>query len=118
MDLESWIKDTWIKDTPEWVQKSIEYARQMGYILGRGRNLHLGNIRDGDFEIFNFSYLDTDGVICYPYLKIVGKHIESVNFKKKITEFSEFKNTLDGIIKDYKKLQIEIKIKEAERDFE
>ena len=110
--------ESWISGTPDWVQKSIEYARQMGYILGRGRNLHIGNIRDGDFEIFNFSYIEDEGIICYPYLTVKGKHIESVNIKKNIKGFSEFKNTLDQINKDYKKLQIEIKIKEAERDFE
>ena len=111
--------ESWINETPEWVQKSIEYARQMGYILGRGKNLHLGNVRDGNFEIFNFSYFKQDGyIICYPNLYVEGDHIESINKHKRIKTFSEFKDTLDQINKDYKKLQIEIKIKEAERDFE
>ena len=111
--------EIWISWSPKWVQKCIEYARLKGYNLGDRRNLHLENKRIGEFEIFNLSYFDTDGyIICYPNLFVNGDQIETSIESKRIKSFSEFKKYLDQIIEDYKKLQIEIKIKEVERDFE
>jgi hypothetical protein len=93
----------------------IKYVESLGYKVQYG-NVYLNNYPTGPYQIVKFTgdwcitvynnlYKDKDLGICSGYNDIIVKN------------FEDFKKVFDGIVDDYKKLKMEIKMDKMKEDF-
>ena len=99
-----------------WKEECKKYIKEQGYIIRPNESVYIHDIMHIRYELIDFRYKE-DTIILYD-IRIDDNEIISGGARAYITDYNTFKEEINKIIKKYKELQIKLKRKEIERDFE
>lgn len=106
-------------ELPEWKMECIRYAETLGYEISEHCSMFLNNKRNSCYEVYDFSSYD-DYIKSYPCLIIdyenTGIYTKSDGVE--IKNFNQFKESINNLIKNYKKKLNELNINKLQEDFE
>lgn len=89
----------------DWKEECKKYIKERGYIIRPNKSVYIRH------EIIDFGY-NNYTIIIYDNEIIGGGKQEYIN------DYDTFKEQVNKMIKKYKELQIKLKRKEIEKDFE
>lgn len=100
----------------DWKEECKKYIKERGYIIRPNKSVYIHDIMNIIHEIIDFGYKE-DTIILYD-IRIDDNEIIGCGVRTYITDYNTFKEEINKIIKKYKELQIKLKRKEIEHDFE
>ena len=102
--------------TEEWKKECKKYIKERGYIIRSNESVYIHDIMNIRYEIIDFRYKEYT-IIIYDIRtdddEIIGGVVRAY-----IKDYDTFKEQVNKMIKKYKELQIKLKRKEIEKDFE
>lgn len=100
----------------DWKEECKKYIKERGYIIRPNKSVYIHDIMNIRHEIIDFGYKE-DTIILYDII-IDDNEIIGGGARRYITDYNTFKEEINKMIKKYKELQIKLKRKEIEKDFE
>ena len=100
----------------DWKEDCKKYIKDQGYIIRHNESVYIHDIMNIRHEIIDFRYKE-DTIIIYDII-ISDNEIIGGGERTYIKDYNTFKEEINKMIKKYKELQIKLKRKEIERDFE
>ena len=101
---------------PAWKVECCKYAESKGYIVSDACSIFLNNVRESDYEIFDFSSYDSF-IQTYPDMDINEGEIYTLSHKYAVMNVQEFKYYLNQIDLTYKNKLVELKQQKIDEDF-
>ena len=99
-----------------WKEECKKYIKERGYIIRPNESVYIHDIMNIRHEIIDFRF-DNNTIIIYD-IRIDDDEIIGGGARAYIKDYNTFKEDINKIIKKYKELQIKLKRKEIEKDFE
>jgi len=100
----------------DWKEECKKYIKERGYIIRPNKSVYIHDIMNIRHEIIDFGY-NNYTIIIYD-IRIDDNEIIGGGKRAYINDYDTFKEQVNKMIKKYKELQIKLKRKEIERDFE